>query len=284
MTTIRIDKTGAAAEYNDIVPSISITNLLSQRNAVLERLAQAVTLIQEAHEIASAANLGLPLFTVDNRRCDGVDLVNPSNPTEALTRATAVIDSGAWKHLVSESGLRSLMSAARRKELDEQIHNHKTPPLTREAIAATFASMHANRGAMFDEGVIAVYKRLSWDYRTNLPHKFGCKLIMRCVGAAYGLGLDCRQCDQLDDLVRVFSVLDSLPEPDHRTGVYITLSQQAHEQHQYPQHLAHRYFTMKLYKNRNAHIRFTRPDLVDGLNNILARHYPGALPPARDEA
>ncbi|ORS44681.1 hypothetical protein BIQ91_25150 [Escherichia coli] len=27
------------------------------------------------------------------------------------------------------------------------------------------------------------------------------------------------------------------------------------------------------------HITFRRPDLVERLNDIIARHYPGALPP-----
>lgn len=29
----------------------------------------------------------------------------------------------------------------------------------------------------------------------------------------------------------------------------------------------------------SAHVTFTRPDLVEKVNDIIARHYPGALPP-----
>ncbi|MEX7693653.1 DUF4942 domain-containing protein, partial [Enterobacter hormaechei] len=39
------------------------------------------------------------------------------------------------------------------------------------------------------------------------------------------------------------------------------------------------YFTVRAYKKGSAHITFTRPDLVEKVNDIIARHYPGALPP-----
>jgi hypothetical protein len=41
MSTIHIDEAGQAAEFHDVVQSVSITHLLQQRDAVLERLAQA---------------------------------------------------------------------------------------------------------------------------------------------------------------------------------------------------------------------------------------------------
>ncbi|EMK4811709.1 TPA: DUF4942 domain-containing protein, partial [Escherichia coli] len=33
------------------------------------------------------------------------------------------------------------------------------------------------------------------------------------------------------------------------------------------------------YQKGTVHIVFKRPDLVEKLNDIIARHYPGALPP-----
>lgn len=41
-------------------------------------------------------------------------------------------------------------------------------------------------------------------------------------------------------------------------------------------------FEIKGFLNGNAHITFLRPDLVDRMNQILAKHYPNALPPAID--
>ena len=60
MSTIHIDEAGQAAEFHDVVQSVSITHLLQQRDAVLERLAQAFDIPQEAHDIAISAHLGFP--------------------------------------------------------------------------------------------------------------------------------------------------------------------------------------------------------------------------------
>ena len=59
MSTIHIDEAGQAAEFHDVVQSVSITHLLQQRDAVLERLAQAFSILQEAHDIAIERALGL---------------------------------------------------------------------------------------------------------------------------------------------------------------------------------------------------------------------------------
>lgn len=36
-------------------------------------------------------------------------------------------------------------------------------------------------------------------------------------------------------------------------------------------------FAIKYFQKGTAHINFKRPELLDKLNDIIARHYPGAL-------
>lgn len=48
----------------EIVPSVSVANMVNQRAAMMERLQQACTLIQEAAEIAEVAHLGMPRILV----------------------------------------------------------------------------------------------------------------------------------------------------------------------------------------------------------------------------
>ena len=42
------------------------------------------------------------------------------------------------------------------------------------------------------------------------------------------------------------------------------------------------YIHLTWFKNGNGHITFKRVDLVDHLNRIIAKHFPGALPACRD--
>ena len=66
------------------------------------------------------------------------------------------------------------------------------------------------------------------------------------------------------------------PEPDHRGGTMM----EADKAHQAGRSIIeHEYYRLKWFKNGNAHIEFKRADLVATMNAILAKHYPGALPP-----
>ena len=89
-----------------------------------------------------------------------------------------------------------------------------------------------------------------------------------------------RAADELDDLVRVMHVLDGRPEPDHRDGMYRQLSRAVpmHDGQRFPRECVTDFVAVRLFRNGNGHALFRRPDLVDRMNLILAKHYPGALP------
>jgi hypothetical protein len=147
-------------------------------------------------------------------------------------------------------------------------------------VRATFQGLHARRGEFFERGVIGVFRSLSWDYKTNRPHAFGRRIIVRGVHGAYGFPDD-RRCSLLDDLERVFHVLDGKPEPDHREGVSARLYRQRREERS-REDLVDAYLRIRCFKNGNAHVTFLRAEIVDEMNRILARHYPDALPPMID--
>ncbi|QDH60964.1 DUF4942 domain-containing protein [Pandoraea pnomenusa] len=72
----------------------------------------------------------------------------------------------------------------------------------------------------------------------------------------------------------IHCVLDAQPEPDHRQGMYSFVSL---AQHKRQAETVHAYFHLRWFKNGNGHLTFSRPDLVDAMNKILAKHYPNAL-------
>jgi hypothetical protein len=118
MSTINVDEAGQAAEFHEIVQGVSITHLLQQRDAVLERLTQAFRTLQEAHGIAMNAHLGFPnIVASKDYRGQGRDVIGQyATDGEALTLCRAAIDAAAWRYLMQESGMRSLMSASKRSE------------------------------------------------------------------------------------------------------------------------------------------------------------------------
>lgn len=265
----------------DLIPSLSIDNFIAQRDAMVERAREARRLLQEVHEIAAAMpdipnSSGwfsrLDIYTQPERRefiKDGFDLY------------VKAIDAACWARLLDLSGLRTFMNAETRQKWSDNIDKREVPELTYANVEATFRTLYAMRGDMFEQGIVSVFRSLSWDYKTNNPVMFGKRIILRhTYDVSYGfVHVDHGGANKLDDVLRVLSILDGKPEPDHRQGAYQRLSAAKLTVADFDG-----YFTVKGFKNGNGHLTFNRPDLVDRMNQIIAKHYPGALPPAREAA
>lgn len=213
MPTLDINSTGEAQERHDIVPSVSIEALLRHRDDVLARLTQAAERDVEASHIADTAHLGFPLVSIaQGWRGDGIAIAGDfERRNDALTLARCVIDAEAWRYLLNASGMRSLMSASKREEFEKALRGPAVPALTRDAIYATFGALHQARSEMFDEGVIECFRRLSWHYKSNLPQKFGKRIVVTNLHGQFYTHHN--PTNYLDDLMRVFHIVDGKPEP-----------------------------------------------------------------------
>ncbi|MCS6515129.1 DUF4942 domain-containing protein, partial [Burkholderia thailandensis] len=79
---------------------------------------------------------------------------------------------------------------------------------------------------------------------------------------------------ELDDLTRVCCILDGKPEPDHRHGADGLFSEAPQARRTEAENA---YFHLRFFKNGNGHLTCKRLDLVEKMNQILAKHYPNAL-------
>lgn len=96
-------ETDASCDH-PLLRSLSLENLVRQREAVLERLNQAITLVREAYAIASAAHLGAPRIGIHHLSRHPTDFTDD----DATETARQQVDFGGWDYLMSESGLISL--------------------------------------------------------------------------------------------------------------------------------------------------------------------------------
>lgn len=263
-----------------LVPSISIANLLQQRDFVVERIGTALGLLLEAQEMALSCRIadveryrGFAYILEGNDHYRRTDLLEP----KALETITKRIDASAWDLLMRESGIQSFMDAKARKEWRDKIDACDTPALNEGNIKSTFEMLYSARGDMFDRGVIRCFKNLSWDYKTNRPFAFG-KRIVKFVRSGGYFSHD--KIAELADLERCFCILDGKPEEDQRVGLYHRLYEaQRLENSRVKTFGVHDdiYMHFRWFKNGNAHITFKRMDLVAKMNRILAKHYPTAL-------
>ncbi|WP_407510649.1 hypothetical protein [Ralstonia sp. GP101] len=83
---------------SDLVKSVSIANLASQRAAVVERVRQALDLLGEAQKLASGAPIGFPRLVIDSsysRRGTVCVTGDYAKRDEAETCILHTIDAGA---------------------------------------------------------------------------------------------------------------------------------------------------------------------------------------------
>ncbi len=267
-----------------LVKSISIDNMLNQRNAIISNMTAARAELFKAQALCNAQSVGLDcIISSRHDYCRFQILQEDTERDNYLRDFTKRLDAQLWQRLMHESGLRTFMDAKARDEWDKAIIDIKTPELTLANIEATFARLHETRGEMFERGVIEVFKGLSWDYKSNMPHKFGKRIVISFFMDSYGVTTGYAQADRLADMERVMHMLDGKPVPDHRCGIVQKcgeIQRQWIKTSNFKREAQDDYFRVKWFKNRNGHFYFKRPDLVDRMNKILAKHYPDALPPA----
>lgn len=264
--------------HTDVICSTSIERIVTGRNAAL---AQIETLIQQLDDISTLTHsiggkTALDWAMKQNFRCGCWLMEKPEVAMKAITRN---LDRGIWRDLMKKSGMLSLMDAAAREQWYNSTEKDDIPAVSEENIMSTFEQLHLNKGAVFERGVINVFKGLSWDYRTNSPCKFGAKIIVTGLVKfdRWGFGLNWGwQRDRLADLERMLMLLDGKPVPDNRADVTRRLGDHIHE-NRHSNHYEDEMFAIKYFQKGTAHITFKRPELVDKLNDIIAQHYPGML-------
>ncbi|ELI8383680.1 DUF4942 domain-containing protein, partial [Yersinia enterocolitica] len=139
---------------------------------------------------------------------------------------------------------------------------------------------HQQKDEVFERGVINLFKGLSWHYKTNSPCRFGKKLIISNLVSCNQWGFTLNQGyrrDQLADLERMLYLLDGKAIPDNRgdvtTRLYALISANPHIAKVYEDD----YFSIKYFMKGSAHLTFRKPELIDKMNDIVAKHYPQML-------
>lgn len=278
MSELTLTEPEVLTGHTDIICSTSIERIVTGRNAAL---AQTEVLIQQLDDISTltrsiGGKIALDWAMKQDFRCGCWLMEKRETAMKAITRN---LDRCIWRDLMKKSGMLSLMDAEARNQWYDSLEKDDIPAVSEENILNTFEQLHQSKGDVFERGVINVFKGLSWDYKSNSPCKFGKKIIVTGLVKhdRWGFGLNWGwQRDRLADLERMLMILDEKPVPDNRADVTRRLSDHIHE-NRHSNCYEDEMFTIKYFQKGTAHISFKRLELVDKLNDIIARHYPGAL-------
>ncbi|MDR2032816.1 MAG: DUF4942 domain-containing protein [Azoarcus sp.] len=267
---------GKEEDLRELLPGIDLQSLLRQRATVVQQIRQALDVLDQAENTARQACIGFPHLSASSRcRCRyAVTIVGPSaNRAPAEAAMTKEVDGPAWEFLMQESGIHAFMGSDTRNKWTHAIRLGDFPEFERSAITAVFGQLHAGRNAMREQSVLGCLHRLSWDYNAHLPRQLGEKIIVQHL--TQNDSLQEYAGGNLDDLERVFCLLDGKPESVQRGSLpsIIHAAQRAQMEEAETS-----YLQMRWYRNGNGHITFKRRDLVEKMNAILVAHEPGALP------
>ena len=258
------------AENNELITSTDVERMIKVRSQLIERAKRAT---EELADIKATMQQYYNYFGFSYASRDGVEMA--SNPMPMIEKN---IDKAMWGYLMDKTNMFNLMDHKTKDKFRKDLEN--PPALTKESVEATFKQLFMSRDDIFENGVINLFKNLSWCYKTNLPQKFGKRVVKsHYCEPAWSRGFNIswgRGRDELVDLERIMLTLDkkTLPEANQTLPERIT----SHSQSTGSSTYADDYVSIKMYKNRNMHIEFKRPDLVEQMNRVLAKHYPGALP------
>ncbi len=273
------DKSNQAA----LVPSVRVDQVIGARDHVMGLVEQGMAMLRAADTLSRENKIGelweeiCKSFTDLRFHCSDTD-----RDGWQIRRIRAALEANAWNSLLWDTGLRRFMDGQSRSEWDEAVQKRTTPVLDIDTVQATFLRLYEDRGEMVEQAVIQLFRSLSWNFKSHLPIRFGKRLILE--GAYHewkgprhypyeNWTSHSRTYDRIDDLLRQLRYFDGLSELKFEEGPRPWIRRNDLQGAPWEP-----YFELRRFKNGNAHIIFKREDLIDKLNSILAKHFPGALP------
>lgn len=269
-------------DHSEVICSTSVARIVAGRDSALIRIEQLIHQLSDISSLTSSIGGGAAGEWA-MRQGSRYDCWLMEVPNKAMELITRNIDRSIWRDLMTKSGMLALMDAEAREQWYKNLEEGDLPAINEDNILSTFEQLHLNKKDVFERGVINVFRGLSWEYKTNSPCMFGKKIIVNNLVThnrwGFSLCWGWRR-DQLVDLERMLYLLDGKPVPDNRGDISVRLMEYIRDnprQQSYEDEL----FGIRYFQKGTAHVVFKRLDLVEKMNDIVAKHYPGML--AREE-
>lgn len=226
-------------------------------------LTEPVRRLNEAMPGVPGVSFGLYLATHSyGRTVHGMDSVRTSFRKDA------------WRWILDHLGVRKLMAYQQRKDLDAQIERGDLPEISEETVIGFILGM-ADQAKAF--ALTAVKEVFDWirlrgqEYKTNSVFRLGEKAVLEYMLEdnwkwSKFWRVNYHQEGELGQLEAVFRMLDG--RSTFTEGTLAPVVQAINETPIGQTTCDTEYLACKMFKNRNLHVRFKRPDLVRVINGI----------------
>lgn len=262
--------------------------------SAFDKIAAADAAIREARAAIEAVTPGAQFhFERDAREVEEFNkAVQLPNRDLYVSTARKLINLRCWHYVVDRCGLRQLMDAQAKKELDDQLryipdrstrHGEvidaeemaKGAPLfTADTVRATLAKFQGEAQTIWRRGIANAFSSLDRRFRSHDGFKIGSRIILTRLCNDYG-SVDSygARGDTFRDIERTFTIMDGR-DPRHAQSNFLWHIGNERRGFRPSQSEHHNdYFKVVIYKNGNAHLWFKRDDLVELVNKELAAYY-----------
>lgn len=265
-----------------LVRKDSIEEICGHRARAIEayaRVFDALSDARRAHVRACAGSAYVTAFPFETlrRTIDG-------NRPRFDDEVRQMVDRDIWNGLMVTTKLGSLMDRHDREKFHRSLQDDP-PPVTADNVFATLSTLAANANVMFERGLVNLFRNLSRSYRSHDGFKIGGRIVLSGAIIFYGDLASLRDGDLLTDIDRVMHILDGKPPSEYSStdglegvvrawlnrnssGVEINTS----------------YFRVRWFKKGTIHLWFTREDLVNAANMIIAKHFGNTIGASPDVA
>ncbi|MES0071898.1 DUF4942 domain-containing protein [Mesorhizobium sp. M0058] len=289
---------------NALIPRNTVEQIVAYRDAAVasyhasfEDIAQANAKLREAASLWKAAageHASSRYGGEANEVKNFFAAVNLPDREQYFRTAVRLIDISCWHYLVQMTELDALMDRKAKDELRDSLawvpesYRHGRgdarelvnlddlqgiPPVTVDNIYATLQKWSGEAEMIFRRGIAIAFSSLDRRFRSHDGFKIGGRVILTHAFNEFAGGLSYGStADTLQDIERTFCILDG-KKPGLAYGGII--GQIRNERRYGPHQSEHHgeYFKVVGYKNGNAHLWFTRDDLVEKVNKMLAEYY-----------
>ncbi len=246
---------------------------------IVEQVTQARTEVRRAFGLLQDAKTRLA--TVLGTASYGNSLwersISDYNLERTAQETDTYLERNAWRYILTQTGMTSFMTPARQKALQEQLDKGQFPVLTVENILSTLEGLTGQLGTLLQESAKEVFDWLRpsphsrvGQLKTNQYWQIGHKVILSyAVEAQYSSGyrLNYHRTSHFQALGNVLSLLDGQGVPQYPHDLCTQLNEGL-KTCTSGDEVTTPYLRLKPYRNGNAHLVFTQPDLVDRLNQL----------------
>lgn len=279
----RQEEIGAGA----LVPRATVEALVAQRNAALDLWSRAHAGLSVASgQLAAAVAATSEIGGGENRfnyhqHNDKIEFIGhiKAQPRDGyMAHARKIVDTDVWARIAEITDLERLMDKQAKAELHGQLMEDP-PEVTVDNIYATLEQFALDAGMIFRRGVANCFSNLDRRFRSHDGFKIGSRLILDRMFDEHGWFNYHRDMEStLLDIERAFLVLDGSSVPASYSGIVGRLRADR-ERGGLGHHGARQsetsseFFTVRAFKNGNAHVWFKRDDLLEKVNKLLAEYY-----------